>query len=128
MRRYLIHLIILTLATVVVSFVLLWTTPQLFIAAMPLIALYFAIVTGIQHYLIVRALHKDPRRFVKVFLSVTTTTLIIHIVVMSLYMLSHLQSARIFALAFAICYLLFFAFEIVELVRYVDNYHKQMKK
>ncbi|MBQ9547095.1 MAG: hypothetical protein IJU90_07400 [Bacteroidales bacterium] len=126
MRRYLIHLSLLSLVLVIACFALLWWAPALFIVAMPLAVLYFAVVTGVQHTLVVRSVYKAPRVFVKTFLGLTVGSLLLHLVVMSAYMFTHLQHARLFALAFAILYVVYLVFETIELISFVRAYQREV--
>lgn len=127
MKRYYLHLTLLTLVLVIASFMLLWCAPALFLVIMPITALYFAIVTGVEHNLVVRAAHKDARTFIKVFLGLTIGSLFLHLVVMAAYMFTHIQQAKLFALAFAVCYIVYLVFETAALVRFVRAYQKQVE-
>ncbi|MBQ4376696.1 MAG: hypothetical protein II793_03270 [Bacteroidales bacterium] len=127
MRRYLFHLTLLSLVLVVASFALLWWAPALFIVAMPVTVVYFAVVTGFMHHFVTRSAHKDPRVFIKTFLGLTVGSLLLHLVVMTAYMFTHLQHARLFAFAFAVCYVAFLVFETVELVAFVRAYQREVE-
>ena len=98
-----------------------------FIVAMPLVVLYFGVITAVQHLLVTRAAHKDPRVFVKTFLGSTVAMLLLHLVVMAVYMFSCAATARLFIIAFALCYVAYLVFETVALVRYVKDYQKEIE-
>jgi threonine/homoserine/homoserine lactone efflux protein len=83
---------------------------------MPLLPLYFAVVTGLQHYVVVKSLYKDPRSFVKNFLGVTVGSLFLHLVILCLWAFTHMTTARTFIIAFCICYIVYLAFETIQLV------------
>lgn len=128
MKNYFFHISILTLVLVLASFVILWCRPSFFLIAMPIIALYFAVITGLEHYCVTRAAKKDPRTFIKSFLGVTVGSMMIHLVVLMVYMFTHVQQARVFAIYFAICYVIHLAFETIELVRYVKAYQQKLEE
>ncbi|MBQ0016409.1 MAG: hypothetical protein KBT04_05445 [Bacteroidales bacterium] len=121
MKRYLFAIIILTFALVLISFILLWCHSPWYIAIMPAIPLYFGIITGSQHFSVVRAAHKDPRTFIKTFLGLTVGTLLIHLFAMAIYMFTHLLQARAFIMGFAVCYIAYLAFETIALVHFVKS-------
>lgn len=125
MRKYFISLIAVTLALVLISFVVLWTSPEHFINAMPVLALYFCVITGLQHYLTIKSMYKSPRTFVKVFLSTTVAVLFIHLVVLAFWLFTHPQQSRLFALAFSIGYAVFLVFETVSLVCLIQREKKK---
>ena len=127
MRRYFISLTVVTLLLVLLSFMLLWFAGDYFIVAMPLVVLYFGVITAVQHLLVTRAAHKDPRVFVKTFLGSTVAMLLLHLVVMAVYMFSCAATARLFIIAFALCYVAYLVFETVALVRYVKDYQKEIE-
>lgn len=124
MRRYLISLLSLTLLLVLASFVVLWTAPQNFIVAMPLLALYFALVYGGEHFLIIRSAQKDPRTFVRNFLGITVGTIMLHLIVLVVCMFTRPANAKLVAVAFLIGMACFLTFETIALVRFVKQAQK----
>lgn len=121
MRRYYIALIATTLLLVLCTFILLWSRSEVYLPIMPFIALYFGVVTGAEHYLVVRSAEKDPRTFVKNFLGLTVGTLFLHLVVMSAYMFTHLMEAKRFVMAFCVGYIVYLVFETLSLVLFVKR-------
>ena len=119
MKKYYVKLVVLTLVLVLVAFCLLWFKPQYFLVAMPLAVLYFSVVTGLQHYVIVSSAMKDPRTFVKNFLGITVGVLFLHLIVLAIYMFTHLATAKLFVIAFSILYVVYLAFETIELSAFV---------
>ena len=125
MKKYYIALILLTIVLILASFCTLWFAPGTFQTIMPFIPLYFAVVTGIQHYAVVKSFYKDPRTFVKNFLGLTVGTLFLHLVAISVWAFTHIPEARTFILAFCICYIAYLAFETLSLVLLVKKQRKQ---
>lgn len=124
MKRYYISLVAITLALTLVSFLVMWFAPQSYLPVMPLLALYFGVVTGVQHWVVCRAMYKSPRAFVQIFLGSIVAVLLLHIVVLVLYLLNHVAQAKLFAIAFCIGYVVYLAFETVSLVLFVDRQRK----
>lgn len=127
MRRYFIGLVSLTLLLVVVSFVMVWCPSckayyQVVLSALPL---YFAVVTGLMHYAVVKSLHKAPRTFVKNFLGITIGSLFLHLAVLCIWTLTHLKGAKVFIVAFCVGYVLYLLYETVSLVLLVRRQQKQ---
>ena len=125
MKKYYISLIAVTILLVLAAFCTLRFAQGIYQNIMPAIPLYFAVVTGLQHYVVVKSLYKDPRTFVKNFLGLTVGTLFLHLVILCTWSLTHIPQARTFILAFCICYIVYLAFETVALILIVRNKRKQ---
>ena len=116
MKRYYISLILVTLLLVVAAFCTLWFCDGIFQTILPFLPLYFAVVTGLQHYAVVKSLYKDPRTFVKNFLGLTVGSLFLHLAILCIWAFTHITTAKHFIIAFCICYIVFLAFETTQLV------------
>ena len=103
-------------------------SPGHFIVAMPLLVLYFAAVTALQHWIVVRAMSRSPKTFVQVFLGSTIAALMLHLVVIAAYLLGGGVRPKLFLIAFCVCYVAYLAFETVALVRYVDSEKKRRRQ
>lgn len=125
MRRYIISLLTISLTLVLASFAVMWLAPQQFIIAMPLLVLYFAVLTLVQHTIVTKAMHRSPKTFVQLFLGSTVGVLFIHLIVLAAFLLSNPSQGRRFLIAFCIGYVVYLVFETVALVRYVDNEKKK---
>lgn len=128
MRRYYISLLVMTLLMVVAAFCVQWFAPQQFLVAMPLLALYFGVVTGVVHYVVIHAMQRSPRAFVQVYLGTTVGMLVMHLIVITLYLLNHHTTGQRFLIAFLVGFVVSFAFEVVCLVRHVDNERKHRQQ
>ena len=127
MRRYYIALVAMALLLALASFVVMWTAPQAFLPIMPLLALYFAVVTGVQHYIVLKSMYQSPKRFVQFFLATTVATLFLHLVVFAAYLFTHTQQAKLFAIAFCIGFAVMLVFETVSLILLINREKKSRK-
>ncbi len=127
MRRYYIALVAMALLLALASFVVMWTAPQAFLPVMPLLALYFAVVTGVQHYIVLKSMYQSPRRFVQVFLAATVAILFVHLVVFAVYLFTHTAHAKPFALAFCIGFAAMMVFETTAMVVTIGNERKKQQ-
>lgn len=125
MRRYSISLLLVSLVLILASFMVMWFAPKVFIVAMPLLVLYFAILTLVQHTIVVKAMQRSPKTFVQLFLGTTVGVLFIHLIVLATFLLTTPAQGRRFLIAFCIGYVVYLVFETVALVRYVDNEKKK---
>lgn len=125
MRRYYISLLLVSLVLILASFMAMWFAPKVFIVAMPLLVLYFAILTLVQHTIVVKAMQRSPKTFVQLFLGTTVGVLFIHLIVLASFLLTTPAQGRRFLIAFCIGYVVYLVFETVALVRYVDNEKKK---
>ncbi len=127
MKRYYVALSLLTLLMLAAVFsVYLFSRPD-FRMIMPLLVFYFAIITGIQHFVVVKSMEKSPRRFVQYFMGATVATLLLHLIVFAVYLFTHTQQAKVFALAFCIGFGTYLLFETIALVIYVNRERKKQR-
>lgn len=127
MKRYYIALVVVALVLALVSFVVMWTIPERYLTVMPLLALYFAAATGVQHYFVVKSMYQSPKRFVQFFLATTVATLFLHLVVFAAYLFTHTQQAKLFAIAFCIGFAVMLVFETVSLILLINREKKNRK-
>lgn len=124
MRRYYISLLVVSLILVLTTFIIMWAVPQVFIIAMPLLVLYFAALTMVQHNIVVKAMNRSPKTFVQIFLGSTVGVLFIHLIVLTIFLLTNPGQGRRFLIAFCIGYVVYLVYETVALVRFVDRAKK----
>lgn len=126
MRRYYLILVVLTLLLTAVVWWVSMRVPALGSqhSILYVLPLYFAVVTGIQHYVVSNSLKKDPRTFIKNFLGLTVGTLFLHLVVLSLWAFTHIPTAKPFIIVFGIGFVLYLVFETLMLVLLVRSHKK----
>ena len=126
MRRYYLILVVLTLLLTAVVWWVNMRVPALGSqhSILYVLPLYFAVVTGIQHYVVANSLKKDPRTFIKNFLGLTVGTLFLHLVVLSLWAFTHIPTAKPFIIAFGIGFVVYLFFETLMLVLLVRKHKK----
>ncbi len=128
MRRYLISLLATSIIMVLAAFIVMWAAPDVFIVAMPLLVLYFAVLTLVQHYLVARGMSRSPKTFVQIFLGTTIGVLFIHLIVLATFLITNPGQGRRFLIAFCIGYVVYLVFETVALVRFVDREKKRRQE
>ena len=125
MKRYFIFLVAMALILAMASFVVMWTAPEAFLPVMPMLALYFAVITGAQHYIVLKSMYQSPRRFVQVFLATTVATLFIHLVVFAIYLFTHTVHAKLFSIVFCIGFAVMMVFETSAMVITISKERKK---
>lgn len=139
MKRYYTSLVVMTLVLVLAAFFIMWFDRPLYQTVMPAIPLYFAIITGLQHYVVVKSFYKDPRTFVKNYLGVTVGSLFLHLIVLCVWVFTHLSGDpetavqrafqnKVFILLFGIAFLTYLVFETVSLILLVNRKRKESKQ
>lgn len=128
MKRYYIALSIVTLVLGAVALAVLAFNPEQFHLIMVLLPFYFAIITGVQHFVVVKAMKKSPRQFVQYFLGATVAVLFIHLVVLASYLFTHTDQAKSFTLAFCIGFAAMLVFETVALILFVNREKKKRQE
>lgn len=129
MKRYLVGLLSLTIVMVLLAFAAKWTGMAFFAPVplwmLPVAVLYFAIAYGVQYWLTVSAVHKQPKAFIQFFLATTVAVLLLHIVVLVGGMLMNPASGKRFAVAFLILYVVYTVYMTWSLVQFVRNAQKK---
>ena len=129
MKRYLSHLLVLTLVLAAVAVVLRLTAQ--FTWLLPIAVLYFAAVNGFAHSLTLNSMKKDARVFVKNFLFISVGTMMLHLVVIFCYAIyqmfvtKQIDGAKQFIVAFAVLFVIFILFETIELLLYIRRQKKE---
>ncbi|MBP3763524.1 MAG: hypothetical protein J6I49_06570 [Bacteroidales bacterium] len=119
MRRYYLALVACALVLTLAAFAVMWLAPQAYLGIMPLLALYFAAVTGVQHFFVLTSMYQSARRFVQVFLAVTVAVLFVHLAVFAAYLFTHPAQAKPFAVAFLVGFAATLVFETTALVLHI---------
>lgn len=127
-RRYIISLLAMTLALVLLSFIVMFISPDKWLMAMPFIALYYGIVTGLQHWLVTKAMFRSPKAFVQQFLGTTVGILFLHLAVMAIYLLTHPGNAKIFTIAFLIGFVVSWVFETLAILMFIKKEKKKREQ
>lgn len=125
MKRYLIGLSVLSAVMLVLSLVAKWAAMP-FLAPVPtwmlvVAVLYFAVAYGVQYWMTVGSVNKNPRAFVQFFLATTVGVLFLHIVILVGGMLMNPAGGKRFAIAFLILYVVFTVYMTVSLVQFMKN-------
>jgi hypothetical protein len=128
MKRYYIALAILMIVMLAAGVVVKMTAASHFHLFMPLLAVYFAVVAGVQHYIVVKSMQKSPRQFVQYFMGATVATLLLHLVVFAAYLFTHPQQAKVFAITFSIGFAAMLIFETVALVIFINRQRKNSQQ
>lgn len=130
MKRYYIALTIVTLLLIAAAFSVLLFARTDFHLFMPLLAFYFAAITGLQHFVVVKSMKKSPRQFVQYFLGSTVVVLFIHMIVLfSIVFFRYNQLphvAKVFIIAFGLGFAIMLVFETVALLIHVNREKKRV--
>ncbi|HEX8515215.1 MAG TPA: hypothetical protein VF868_03375 [Bacteroidia bacterium] len=82
---------------------------------------FFILTTFMIHYILVRADHKDPKRFVGYFMGITAIKLFGYLIIITVYALIVGKAALGFTLWFLVLYLLYSGFEVVMLMKHLKK-------
>ncbi len=125
MKRYLVGLSLLTIVMVLLSFAVKWTAMPFFdplpVWMLPVSVLYFAVAYGVQYWLTVSSVNKNPKAFIQFFLATTVGVLFLHIVVLVGGMLLNPVGGKRFAVGFLILYVVYTVYMTVSLVQFMRN-------
>ena len=125
MKRYIIGLLVLSIVMVILAFAVKWTAMPFFqplpIWMLPVAVLYFALAYGVQYWMTVSSVNKNPKAFIQFFLATTVGVLFLHIVVLVGGMLLNPAAGKRFAVGFLILYVVYTVYMTVSLVRFMKN-------
>ena len=79
---------------------------------------FFVITTAVIHYVLVEVSERDPKKFVGYFMGVTGVKLFVYLIIITIYALLKREEALGFTLLFLVLYLLYSAFEVIQLLRH----------
>jgi hypothetical protein len=121
-KNFLKKTINLTLSLFVFYAVILFSLPGKYISpAIPVIILFFAIFTSLIFYYQIKAILKKTSKFVNFFLIATVLKLMLFLVLVLVYALLNKGDAVNFIISFFVIYLVFSAFELVQLLKVQDK-------
>lgn len=121
-------MLVLTLLLAVASYATLLFSPENYTNKFPVLVVYFAGVTLVQHLLVTRSTKKDPRTFVRNFFGIILGVLLLHFAVLVITMVSQIHNAhanKIFTIGFCVGYFAHLIFETTALVLYVRRSQKE---
>jgi len=115
--RFLIRLIILSLITGLIAFLLSrFTREGTVTSAFPGLLLMFFTITAVVHYVLLRITALNPRKFVGYFMLATTLKLLVYIIVVFAYLFIVRTGILQFILAFFILYIIYTVYEVVTIL------------
>lgn len=82
---------------------------------------FFVVTTAAIHYILVEVSGRDPKRFVGYFMGITGVKLFVYLTIITLYAMLKRGEALGFTLLFLVLYLLYSAFEVIQLLRHFKN-------
>ena len=125
MKRYFLGLLVLTIVMVILAFAVKWTAMPFFeplpFWMLPVAVLYFALTYGVQYWMTVTSVSKNPKTFIQLFLATTVGVLFLHFVVLVGGMLMYPAAGKRFAVGFLILYVVYTIYMTVSLVRFMKN-------
>ncbi|MBP5189389.1 MAG: hypothetical protein J6031_00545 [Bacteroidales bacterium] len=125
MKRYLTGLAILTGVMLLLAFAVKWMAMPFFAPVaswmLPAAVLYFGVAYGVQYWMTVGAVNKNPKAFIQFFLATTVGVLLLHIVVLIGGMLINPAGGKRFAIGFLILYVVYTVYMTVSLVLFMRN-------
>lgn len=128
MKRYLVGLLSLTVVMMLLAFAVKWAGVAFFAPVplwmFPVAVLYFAVAYGVQYWMTVGAVNKQPKVFIQFFLATTVAVLFLHIVVLVGGMLMNPAGGKRFAVGFLVLYLVYTIFMTWSLVQFVRDARK----
>lgn len=117
-RKFMKSLLILaSIVGIVVIGAIYMLPPEHVSLALPYILLFHVVSTLISFIVINKKIQQDPRKFINVYLGVTTVKLMLYIAILLIYSFNFLHDAVNFIISFFVMYVIFTFFEVIQLVK-----------
>ena len=119
------NLIIISIITIALTFGLTYIIPENLISnSWPFIAGFFFAISLLVHRYLLNKAGGQHTKFVNAFLLTTTVKLLLFLAIIVIYVLLNRDDAIGFILTFFIYYLIYTSFEIVSILKYLQNVKK----
>lgn len=82
---------------------------------------FFIVVTALIHIVLMKAADENPKKFIIWFMAITGVKLFTYLIIIMIYGLLKGSEALGFVILFLVLYLLYSAFEVVTLLRYLKK-------
>lgn len=85
--------------------------------ALPYILIFHVLASLVSFVIINKKLQQEPKKFVNVYLGVTTVKLMLYLAILLIYSFNFLHDAVNFIISFFVMYVIFTFFEVIQLVK-----------
>ena len=124
-KNFILKELLLTIIIALVAFILFQSVLKEFYSPVFwTLLIIISVLTGGLHYSILQVAEKETSKFTSRFLMATGIKMIIYLIFIIVYVFSHTTNAKIFLIYFLIHYLLYTAFEVYMILRYLKQQDK----
>lgn len=116
-KNYMFRLLVFSIIMTSLTFGMQWLFPDYASPALPYIVLFFFLLMTFTHYLILRGIYKDNRKFVSNYVLATTIKFLSYLIFVLIYLIVNQEDRLLFAGSFIVIYFLYAIFEIVAIKR-----------
>jgi hypothetical protein len=120
-QNFLLYLGIYTSVIIMAGFFLFQYFPEKQPVHIYYLYLFFFVITALSHYLLLSSTSKRQQRFPAYFMGVTAFKLFTSMALIIVYALMYPPEAKKFLVGFFILYVLYTAFEIIHLLKYLRH-------
>lgn len=117
LKKYIFRLLVFSICMISLSYLMQLLFPNYASPALPYIVLFFFFVMLFSHYIILRGLYKEGKRFENNYMLATLMKFLAYLIFLLVYILMHRADALLFGIAFIVIYFAFTAFEIIAVKR-----------
>ncbi|MCQ2286366.1 MAG: hypothetical protein MJZ76_05785 [Bacteroidales bacterium] len=114
-KKYLFRLLVFSIVLTSGTFCLQFIAPQYVSPALPYIVLFFFVVMMVSHYIILRGLYLENKKFEANYMLATGLKFISYLLFLLIYILLNRSDAVLFGISFIILYFLYSIFEIITI-------------
>ena len=113
MKRFISHLVILTVVVMVASLAL----HKMLTVWWPAIVVFFAVISALMYYLSEKAKAKGMRKFANFYMAATVIKLVLYLTIIVVYVMNFKEDGKLFAITFLAYYLIYSVFETIKLAK-----------
>ncbi|HHU47111.1 MAG TPA: hypothetical protein P5134_03445 [Bacteroidales bacterium] len=116
-KKYLFRLLVFSICLTGITFAMQLYCPAYTSSSLPYIILFFFFVMLFTHYIILRGIHKENKKFVSNYLLATIIKFVSYLIFITVHLLVFKENRILFAISFLVIYLLYSIFEIFTVKR-----------
>lgn len=116
-KKYLFRLLVFSICLTGITFSMQLFFPTYTSSSVPYIILFFFFIMLFTHYLILRGIHKENKRFISNYMLATIIKFISYLIFITVHLLIFKEHRILFAISFLIIYFLYSIFEVFTVKR-----------
>ena len=117
LKKYIFRLLVFSICMTSLTYLMQFLFPDYASPALPYIVFFFFAIMLFSHYIILRGIYKEGKRFESNYMLATLFKFLAYLIFLLVYILTHRSDALLFGIAFIVIYFAFTTFEVIAVKR-----------